>query len=74
MKKWYKLLLACSILTVIYYSLPRLHRQIPGSQRLNKRVVEKNIDVSALFYSEEHNTAAACRAIEEKLHRVQPED
>lgn len=50
--------------------LPKIHSCIPGSEKLQQTIKKENIEVNALFYSEETSSAGSKKAIEEKLEEI----
>lgn len=70
-KKWIKFLIGIGCLSVLFFILPVLHGYIPGSKNLQHIIKKENIDIDALFYSEESRSAGSKKAIEEKLETLQ---
>lgn len=57
-------------LGAVFILLPKIHNYIPGSEKLQQVIKKENIEVNALFYSEETRSSGSKKAIEEKLEEI----
>lgn len=70
MHKWIKLLIGCGLILLFMKVVPEVFKSFGASQKFLKTVHGKDIDVSALFYSEEEKTLEAAHEIAEKLNKT----
>ena len=62
-----KLLAVASGLLIFLSLLHHLLQEVPAYRKYDKRIQEKNIDPTALFYSEEPHTYSAGKWVESRI-------
>ncbi|MGS2764643.1 hypothetical protein [Sinomicrobium sp. M5D2P9] len=67
MKKVKKLIGAVIIILLVQLALLCVHRNLPGYKKFRDGVEKTDVDMNALFYSEEKHTSNAARYLRDKV-------